>query len=146
MNPNEEVGSNGGAIDSGGLGLITLQQNTGTGVNSPLPGSVPIKGENKSDNFTATTENITPASSPPVTDVQAQLAEARQHILKLQKQLAEAQEGGVRRKNVAENPEKSGGITQGGITPVAMTATQEGVPVKIVAALCLVSFLLALLF
>ncbi|KAF8474879.1 PapD-like protein [Kalaharituber pfeilii] len=89
----------------------------------------------------------TPASSPPNNDLAAQLAEARQQIVKLRRQLAEQQGEGLRQRITASSNETEKTISGAMSTPTSLQpGAPEGVPVKIVAALCLVSFLLALLF
>jgi len=71
-------------------------------------------------------------------DLKAQLTEARAQLASL------SQEGGLRmRKAVGANPDDSIATTA---NLAAKQATSEGVPVQIVAALCLLSFLLAYLF
>ncbi|KAI9737794.1 MAG: phosphatidylinositol-binding protein scs2 [Cirrosporium novae-zelandiae] len=80
------------------------------------------------------------ANSAPSEDMKTQLEEARANISRLTKQL---QESTLRqRKSVVSGAEK-------GSNPVATLQQQpvaEGVPVQIVAALCLLSFLLAYFF
>jgi len=87
----------------------------------------------------------TPSTSPPNNDLAAQLTEARQQLVKLRKQLADQEVSGLRQRNVSSLDEKAVGSGQLA-TQIGMQAAPDGVPVKVVAALCLVSFLLALLF
>jgi len=105
-----------------------------------VPAGPASKPESKPDDYAgkdATSHFMsTPASSPPSSDLSAQLAEIRQQNLKLRKQLAEF-EG------------RNSGANEKGASGQLATQTQQGpdgVSVKIVAVLCLVSFLLALLF
>ncbi|KAI5809697.1 PapD-like protein [Peziza echinospora] len=106
--------------------------------------------DGRGDNFTASREvashQSTPASSPPSSDLSSQLVEARQKIIQLQKQLSEQE--ARNRKNAGSSaptdPEKRG--LAAGQNAVGHAPVPDGVPVKIVAALCFISFLLALLF
>jgi len=59
--------------------------------------------------------------------------------------LADQEASGSRQRNVSSSDEKAAGGGQLA-TQMGMQAAPDGVPVKIVAVLCLVSFLLALLF
>lgn len=68
-------------------------------------------------------------------DVKQQLAAAQARIQELSKQLADPQ---VRQRKVAEAQEK--------VQTVIQQSQESGVPIHIVAALCLVSFLIAYLF
>jgi len=71
-------------------------------------------------------------------ELKVQLAEARAQLASL------SQEGGLRmRKAVGANPDDSIATTA---NLAAKQATSEGVPIQIVAALCLLSFLLAYFF
>lgn len=64
-------------------------------------------------------------------------------VNELKAQLAQAQEGGLRmRKAAGVGGESSTGTSDTGMQQLA----PQGVPVQIVAALCLISFLLAYLF
>lgn len=100
--------------------------------------------ESKAEDYTSKAEislhSTTPATSPSNSDLSAQLAEARQQIVKLRKQLADVE------KNSAPGHDEK--LARGGqlATQFGMQTAPDGVPVKVVAALCLVSFFIALLF
>ena len=78
------------------------------------------------------------SAAPSYNDLKSQLAEAQTKIASF------SQDGGLRlRKNGGGESESAPGAT----TEVAQNVqTTEGVPIQIVAALCLISFLLAYLF
>jgi len=87
------------------------------------------------DSISSTAAAVSNAMPQSVDDLKAQLAQAQAKIASL------TQEGGLRmRKAVGANPDDS-------VADVANLATRqassEGVPVQIVAALCLLSFLIA---
>jgi hypothetical protein len=81
--------------------------------------------------FAAVT-NAVPTSSE---ELQEQLAAARAQILKLTSQLSDPQ---LRQRKVQEASEK--------VQTVVQQSNESGVPVQIVAGLCLLSFLIAYLF
>ncbi|KAF2467010.1 MSP domain-containing protein [Lindgomyces ingoldianus] len=81
--------------------------------------------------------NALPTSS---TDLNAQLAEAKATIAKLRQQLSEQSGTGLRQRKTGGGQEPTGKLTTGmGV----QQAPAGGVPVQIVAALCLLSFLIA---
>lgn len=114
----------------------------------PAPVGPVSKPESKPDDYVSRAEMVshltTPSTSPSNIDLSAHLAEARLEIAKLRKQLAEQESSGLQR-NAASSAEKATGSGQL-VTQMALHGAPDGVPVKVVAALCLVSFLLALLF
>jgi len=118
-------------------------------VGRPAPVGPLSKPESKPYDFSSRADTAshlsTPSTSPPSNDLSAQLAEARQQLAKLRKQLADQESSGLRQRNTASSDEKACGGGSGQLA-TQMQAAPDGVPVKIVAALCLVSFLLALLF
>lgn len=74
-------------------------------------------------------------------DLRAQLSEAKAQILKLKQQ---AEDQGLRqRKSDAVNQDSRERITTGTTGMGIQQQPADGVPVQIVAALCLLSFLLA---
>jgi hypothetical protein len=94
--------------------------------------------------------NAAPTSS--TSPVEAQLLEAKAQIAALTKQLEVTGGSGLRQRN---NPSTSTANPTVAAAPVARpssarevlhSATEQGVPVKIVAYLCLAAFLLAYLF
>ncbi|KAF8459125.1 PapD-like protein [Terfezia claveryi] len=115
----------------------------------PAPTGPVSKSESRPDDYVSRAETAshltTPSTSPPNSDLTAQLAEARQQLAKLRKQLADQEARGLRQRNVSSSDEKAAGGGQSAMQ-MGMQAAPDGVPVKIVAVLCLVSFLLALLF
>jgi hypothetical protein len=75
--------------------------------------------------------------------VEAQLAEAKAQIVALTKQLEVGGKSGLRQRNA---PSTTPAVRPQSARDVLTTATENGVPVKIVAYLCLAAFLLAYLF
>ncbi|OKL58952.1 hypothetical protein UA08_05704 [Talaromyces atroroseus] len=96
----------------------------------------------------STVENVPaaatePASKPSVDDTREQLSDALAQIQRLKAQLSEQ---GLRQRKAEGAPSST---TKGGNTlqqQIAQPAAEVGVPVQIVAALCLLSFLLAYFF
>ncbi|KAK5085641.1 phosphatidylinositol-binding protein scs2 [Lithohypha guttulata] len=87
---------------------------------------------NTASSAAASVSNAIPRSQD---DVNAQLASARAQITELTNQLADPQ---VRQRKIAETQEK--------VQQVVQQAQNTGVPLQIVALLCLASFLIAYLF
>lgn len=107
----------------------------------PAPAGLAYIPESKPEDYAETTPHLTtPSTSPPNSDLAAQLAEARQQLAKLRKQLTDQE---AHQRNISSSDEKAAGQLA---AQMGMQAVPDGVPVKIVAVLCLVSFLLALLF
>jgi hypothetical protein len=73
--------------------------------------------------------------------VEAQLVEAKAQIAALTKQLQVAGTSGLRQRNVTQESHRPSSARE-----VVQAAAEQGVPVKIVAYLCLAAFLLAYLF
>jgi len=90
--------------------------------------------------------NPVPTSSS-TSSVEAQLMEAKAQIAALTKQLEVTGGSGLRQRN---NPSSTAAAASAprpsSAREVMQTATEQGVPVKIVAYLCLAAFLLAYLF
>lgn len=85
--------------------------------------------------------NVIPTSGD---DLRAQLSEAKETILKLRQQ---GDEQSLRQRTVeAVNQDSRERITTGTTDMSIQQQTADGVPVQIVAALCLLSFLLAYFF
>ena len=92
----------------------------------------------------ATKQEPTQGSSVPiiptsVDDVKAQLAEANATIARLRKQAED--QGLLRRRNDGSGAKESG--TSSGLSTAQVQQAASGVPVQIVAGLCLTCFLLA---
>jgi hypothetical protein len=114
------------------IGHSTSQNFSTPTVNPPIPPTT---------NFTIP---ATAASIPipnPNASVEAQLAEAKAQIAALTKQL-EVSASGLRHRNVSSQDSNRPASARA----VVQTAAEQGVPVKIVAYLCLAAFLLAYLF
>lgn len=119
----------------------------------PAPVGPVSRMESRPEHFSNTREAAdkatTLSSSVSSNDLSSQLAEARKTISNLQRQLAEHDSGLRQRKTGSgDAADEKTGITQG-VNAVQMqqaAGMPEGVPVKIVALLCLLSFCLALLF
>jgi hypothetical protein len=75
--------------------------------------------------------------------VEAQLAEAKAQIVALTKQLEVGGKSGLRQRNAQSS---TPAVRPQSAREVLTTAAENGVPVKIVAYLCLAAFLLAYLF
>ncbi|KAF8421931.1 PapD-like protein [Tirmania nivea] len=132
-----------------GLGASTSRPPSYQEASSTTRPTPAAKPESKPDDYTARAETIshltTPSTSPPNSDLALQLAETRQQLAKLRKQLADQEASGLLQRNVSSSNEKA--VSGGQLAAqMDMQAAPDGVPVKIVAVLCLVSFLLALLF
>jgi hypothetical protein len=91
-------------------------------------------------------------STSSTSSVEAQLLEAKAQIAALTKQLEVTGGSGLRQRN---NPSSTTTTTTAAPAPAARpssarevlhSATEQGVPIKIVAYLCLAAFLLAYLF
>ena len=76
--------------------------------------------------------------------LEAQLAEAKAQIAALTKQLEVIGGSGLRQRNIGASADR--GSRPSSAREVLHTAAEQGVPVKIVAYLCLAAFLLAYLF
>lgn len=88
--------------------------------------------------------NVASAVPTSTDDVRAQLAQAKETIAKMTSQ---AEEQGLRqRKTDAVNQDSRERITTGTTGMGIQQQPADGVPVQIVAALCLLSFLLAYFF
>jgi hypothetical protein len=93
---------------------------------------------------------VTPPSDPQTLDptapstsaLEAQLIEAKAQIVSLTTQLDQALRTGLRKRNTTQDDSANPPTAQN----LMQTTTEQGVPVKIVAYLCLAAFLLAYLF
>lgn len=92
----------------------------------------PAESSSTMGNAYAAVTNAVPTSSE---ELQAQLAAAKAQIAKLTSQLSDPQ---LRQRKVQEASEK--------MQTVVQQSNESGVPVQIVAGLCLLSFLIAYLF
>ena len=92
----------------------------------------PAEPSSTMGNAYAAVTNVVPTSSE---ELQQQLAAAREQISKLTGQLSDPQ---LRQRKVQEASEKMQAVVQ--------QSNESGVPVQIVAGLCLLSFLIAYLF
>lgn len=86
------------------------------------------------------TPNSTASAEVQLAEAKAQLAEYKAQVAALTKQL-EASASGLRHRNVSQDSNRPVSARE-----VVQTAAEQGVPVKIVAYLCLAAFLLAYLF
>ena len=92
----------------------------------------PAQQSSTMGNAYATVTNVVPTSSE---ELQQQLAAAKEQISKLTSQLSDPQ---LRQRKVQEASEK--------MQTVVQQSNESGVPLQIVAGLCLLSFLIAYLF
>ena len=104
---------------------------------------------------TPITPNVQPVLQRDSSSLEAQLAEAKAQIAALTKQLEVTGGSNLRQRNITGMSTASGqttGSSDHGSRPgssardLLHTAAEQGVPVKIVAYLCLAAFLLAYLF
>jgi len=102
------------------------------------PGSVTKSPETKIPDIITNSANAVSNTIPSYDDLKAQLAEVQTKLASY------GQEGGLRLRKSTGGQDAT---VAGGPTEVARNVqTTEGVPIQIVAALCLISFLLAYLF
>jgi hypothetical protein len=95
---------------------------------------------NPSAAFSAASTGVSNAASATSETLQQQLAAAKAQIAQLTEA---AQDGELRQRKIGEVKQS---VSDGIQTAQTAIAQQEGVPVQIVAALCLLSFLLAYFF
>ena len=87
--------------------------------------------------------------STSVSVLETRLAEANAKIAALTKELETKRGSGIRQRNVNSTSLSTSNVSPGrplSSREVVQTATEQGVPIKIVAYLCLAAFLLAYLF
>jgi len=84
------------------------------------------------------------SSTAQTTSLEAQLAEAKAQIFALTKQLDSSGGSGLRQRH--NNTSDTSTVKPSSARGLVHTATEQGVPVRIVAYLCLAAFLLAYLF
>ena len=116
---NRATDSKSQADSTGGYSMASSNQNTASAAASNIAQAVPTSGE----------------------DLRAQLADAKATIARLTQQTEE--QGLRQRKTDAVNQDSRERITTGTTGMGIQQMPADGVPVQIVAALCLLSFLLA---
>jgi hypothetical protein len=87
-------------------------------------------------------ESVKAAAAGTKEELQAQLAKAQEKIA----QLTQEVQSGLRQRKIPGVPDEKAGAPVGEQLATVMRQGSEGVPIKIVAMLCLVSFLLAYFF
>ena len=104
---------------------------------TPKPAEPSVSKANAKENIKAASTAVSSALPSSVEDLKAQLAQAQATIALY------GQEGGLRLRKAGN------ALGADDVTPAAQAAlrtTSQGVPVKIVAALCFLSFLIAYFF
>lgn len=115
---------------------FTPDQSTRRSLANPASRSTSVKHEE--DNKDALKSALPASVQPTYEELKAKLAEAQATISRY------AQEGGVRMRKVAAGETSNEKVNE--LAQKVQVAGSQGVPLQIVAALCLLSFLLAYLF
>ena len=119
----------------------------------PPPVSIGVPQPAAAANIPTFSTPVTPPAQPPApvqqrdsSSLEAQLAEAKAQIAALTKQLEVTGGSGLRQRNISTVSADHGSRPSSSARDVLHATAEQGVPVKVVAYLCLAAFLLAYLF